>query len=100
MAEVKVQELTIGIVSVKLTRKLLLQMERSDSIQDNKEYVRQEVPGKYNPAVIGWIHGSVFETGETYWNWILVNKGNGEFLLIRATRNTCLKFAPSQIYVV
>lgn len=103
---IKLVQVSVEVVSVKLTKALIKQFRVEDNIHavkhllkpsksmtaDNKEVTT------LNPAVVGWVHGSVLETGEDYWHWIILQEGDGAYCRLRATRETCLAYA-KQVYL-
>lgn len=108
MADViNVKELKVETVTVKLTTKLLKQFLFTDNILEYKDLVRpvkaigadSKEYESFNPAVLGWVHGSVLEAGETYWHWLIVRKPNGEYLRVRVTLDAAKKYAPRQLYI-
>lgn len=99
---VKIGEVKVETATVKLTKSLLKQFDRwNDSLADEgiRPFLRPKEGEQFNPAVLGYLHGSVLEAGEDYWFWILTRRDDGSYLLVRASRETAKKYAPRQLYI-
>lgn len=103
MAEINVRTGEIEVRATKLTKSLLKQ------INPIEQFVRDYLPGgkeAQDPEykIVGWVHGSVLESDENYWVWVLIQVTKGEFVRMRTSKDNVSR-APwmanvKQIYVV
>lgn len=93
MTEVQINEVTLRVTTVKLTKSLFKQMQvvTYDDIKHLLKSDGNEVQG----AFIGWVHGSVI--GDEWVKWMIVRLKEGQYGRYNAMEVTCQKYP--QIYL-
>jgi hypothetical protein len=102
MAEVTVKTAEIELKTARLTKSILKQMRAVETF--SKDYLpggKEAQDEKYK--VIGWVHGSVLESDETHWHWLIVQLRPGEFVRLMVERDRLERmglYQSGQVYIV
>ena len=99
MIEVKVRTAELTLTTAKLTQKVLKQLPNL-TFQEFKACVTmpsKDNPNPENPAVVGWLHGSLFENKS--YPRLLLKTVNG-YGLYEAMEDTIARLKAVQIFVV
>lgn len=95
MADVMVRTMELELRTAKLNKSILRQMKVEHDFHKIRPYLADDETKK---AVIGWVHGSVIESGEDYHRWLIINVAPGDYVRFKAMPETAEKF--KQIYVI
>lgn len=83
----------VEIRTIPLTKSVLKQM---DTIETG--FTREYLPGGKEAqdedyTILGWVHGSVLEVGETHWCWLVVLVRRGVYIRVRVSRDDLKRWA-------